>query len=280
MRSVLLFSDIHADIEALNDILRLAHSDSFTERYGPVHLVVNMGDVLERGHSPGETVDRLEGLESLESILGNHDEAFLFRIPVSGSDTASERAHEGFRATGRHEIFFRGMGKYYVDADEKLYVVHGGPIDPCAITPKDVEGLEAWIYSQPWQRISSLKDSYVDGSGYHYLPEEAFDAVKPFFNTGFAIVCGHEHTEAAYRMKGGTVEDVLESLDEVVLELGGRTVYEKRLPLEEDAGYLIRLGIAGPEGYGGYLEDRCYVGVYTRKGGRALYLLNFAPKRA
>jgi predicted phosphodiesterase len=274
MGSILLFSDVHADIGALEAILRLSQSEEFCDRYGPVSLTINMGDVMERGHSPGQVIERLESIKELESVLGNHDEAFLGDIPVSGSDTESEHAHREYRATGRYEDFFRGMGKYYVNTKEKLYVVHGGPIDPCAITPEGAEGIEAWLYTQPWQRISFFGERYLDSSGYHYLPVDAFDAVKNVFSTGFLIVCGHEHEEAAYMQKGGAVEDVLGRLEKSTFYAGGREVREKRLPLEEDAGYLARLGMAGPEGYGEYVENRCYFGVYTRKGGRALYLLN------
>jgi hypothetical protein len=170
------------------------------------------------------------------------------------------------------------MGKYYVDTKEKLYAVHGGPIDPCTITPAGSTGVEAWLYSQPWQRISDVGVRYVDGSGYHYLPADAFDAVRPTFGSpGFAIVCGHEHEEAAYRQKGGTIEDLLNKLEAVQVPMSGREVWEKKLPVEGDASYLIRLGIAGPEGYGEYVEDRCYFGVYSA---RVFYLLNFTPVRS
>ena len=272
MGSILLFSDIHADIAALDAILKLAQSDDFKERYGELSLTANLGDVLERGHSPEHVISRLESLENVESILGNHDEAFLGRIPVSGSDIGSEMAHEAYRDTGLYEGFFRDMGKYYVDTTEKLYLVHGGPIDPCTITPAGAVGVKAWIYTQPWQRISDIGIRYADGSGYHYLPADAFDAVKPTFNAGFAIVCGHDHREAAYRLKGGVVEYILGGLKETMAEMGGFKVSEKRIPLEEDAGYLIRLGIAGPEGYDG---GRRHFGVYTTQGGRAICLLSF-----
>ncbi len=278
MGSILFFSDIHADVAALDEILRLARGEDFSRRYGPVAKVVNLGDVLERGHSPGEVVDRLEGLAGVESVLGNHDEAFLRRIPVSGSDIESELAHEKYRETGRYERFFRGMGKYYVDTGDKLYAVHGGPIDPCAITPAGAVGVEAWLYTQTWQRITDIGVRYVDGSGYHYLPADAFDAVRPTFGgPGFAIVCGHEHEEAVYMEKGGAVEEVLGGLAGSAFPMAGREVREKKLPIEEDACYLIRLGIAGPEGYGEYVEDRCYFGVYSAG---VFYLLSFAPARA
>jgi len=278
MGSILFFSDIHADIGALDEILRLAHGEDFSLRYGPVTGTVNLGDVMERGYSPGEVVDLLRGLDNVESILGNHDEAFLYRIPVTGSDIDSELAHEEYRETGRYQEFFRGMGKYYVDTGNRLYAVHGGPIDPCAITPPGTAGVDAWLYSQPWQRISEVGARYVDGSGYHYLPADAFDAVRPTFGgPGFAIICGHEHVEAAYRQKGGMIDDLRDELEAVQIPMSGRDVREKKLLIEEDASYLIRLGIAGPEGYGEYIEDRCYFGAYSAG---AFYLLNFIPVRS
>jgi hypothetical protein len=278
MGSILFFSDIHADIGALDEILRLARGEDFIRRYGPVSKIVNLGDVMERGHNPGEVIDRLEGLGNVESILGNHDEAFLYRIPVSGSDAGSELAHDEYRETARFERFFRGMGKYYVDTANKLYAVHGGPIDPCAITPAGAAGVEAWLYSQPWQRVSEVGARYVDGSGYHYLPEDAFDSVRPALgDSGFAIICGHEHYEAVYREKGGAVEEV-EGLHAETLAMSGREVREKKLPVGEDACYLIRLGIAGPEGYGEYVEDRCYFGVYSAPA-HTFYMLSFIPER-
>ncbi len=277
MGSILFFSDIHADIGALDEILRLAYGEDFSRRYGPVSKIINLGDIMERGHSPGEVVDRLEGLGGVESILGNHDEAFLRRIPVSGSDSDSELAHEEYRKTGRHERFFRGMGKYYVDTANRLYAVHGGPIDPCAITPEGAEGVEAWLYTQPWQRISEAGMRYADGSGYHYLPADAFDAVRPTFGApGFAIVCGHEHYESAYRLKGGAIDDLEGELEEARVPMAGREVREKKLPIEGDSCYLIRLGIAGPEGYGEYIEDRCHFGAYSAGN---FYLLSFIPAR-
>ena len=281
MGSILLISDIHADVGALDEILRLAYSEDFSGRYGLVEKVVNMGDVMERGYAPGEVIDRLERLRDLESILGNHDEAFLARLPVSGSDAASVQAHGEYRETGRYEKFFRGMGKYYVDTKNKLCVAHGGPIDPCAITPPDAMGPDAWLYSQTWQRISDTGTRYLDSSGYHYLPADAFDAVRPTFGSpGFAIVCGHEHAEAAYRDKGGAVEYILRQLKPAVADIAGRRVEEKKLVIDEDANYLVRLGLAGPEGYAGPGKERCHFGAYSvQNEERALYLLNFVPQR-
>lgn len=271
MESILLFSDLHADIGALDAILRLSQGPGFRRRYGPAAKALNLGDALERGHDPEAVIRRLEGVRGLVSVLGNHDEAFLWNMPVSGSDQASEQAHAAYRATGEYGHFFDGMGRHYVDRPERLYAVHGGPIDPRAIAPAGADALDEWAYAQTWQRISETGARYVDDSGYHYLPQDAFAAAGPGLDAGFAIVCGHEHREAAYRRKNGAVVDALASARETAADVDGVDVREKRIRLEEDADHLVRLGIAGPEGYG---YGRRHFGVYTRNGGRAICLLN------
>lgn len=274
--SILLISDVHADIGALDQILAIAYDEGFSRRYGPVRKVVNLGDVMERGYHPGEVVDRLRRLKNVESILGNHDEAFLRSVRLSGNDMTSIIAHESYRKSDKYQDFFRGMGLYYVDTASRLYAVHGGPVDPCAITPEHIPDEEAWLFSQTWQRISDTGYRYVDASGFHYLPRDAFDVVKVAFDgPGYVIVCGHEHEEAAYRQRDDTIEDILRQLETSDVKIGGRVVEEKHLSIEDGDSYLIRLGLAGPEGYAGlYGFDRCHFGVLSEDG-RELSLLSF-----
>ncbi|HEY3422222.1 MAG TPA: metallophosphoesterase [Methanocellaceae archaeon] len=273
--STLLISDIHADAGALDQILGLAFSEGFSERYGPVGKVLNLGDVMERGHRPKETVDRLRGLKNIRSILGNHDEAFLQQKSLSGSDVASISAHEQYRKTREYDTFFKDMGLHYVDRALKLYAVHGGPLAPGVIAD-GVPETDAWLFSQTWQRISDMGFRYLDSSGYHYLPEDAFESMKDVFEgPGYVIVCGHEHQEAAYVRRDGRVEDALGRMGRSVVRLDGRDVEEKRLLIEESACYLVRLGLAGPEGYAGQSGfGKCHFGVLSPDP-RSLCLLSF-----
>jgi len=268
-----LFSDIHADMGALDAILRLSQSGDFIGRYGPVSLAINMGDVLERGHSPEQVVERLESISGLESILGNHDEAFLSRISVSGSDAESERVHEEYRATGRYEGFFRGMGKYYVNTKEKLYVVHGGP-STRAPSRRGRGGHRGVAVHSALAAHLALRGAVPRRQRLSLTCRGRVRRGEERLRHGVPHRLRPRAQEAAYVQKGGAVEDVLQRLEKATLYIGGREVREKKLPLEEDACYLARLGMAGPEGYGEYEDRRCF-GVYTRKGGRALYLLSF-----
>jgi len=273
--STLLISDIHADAGSLDQILGLAFSEDFSRRYGPVEKVLNLGDVMERGYYPKETVDRLRSLKNIESILGNHDEAFLQMKPLPGSDLASVSAHERYRKAHNYESFFNDMGYHYIDRDLKLYAVHGGPLDPDMIANR-IPQMDAWLFSQTWQRISDMGFRYLDSSGYHYLPEDAFESMKAVFEgPGYVIVCGHEHQEAAYVKKNGQVADVLGRMKKNRVKLNAMEIEERRLAIEEDACYLVRIGLAGPEGYSGMSGfAKCHFGVLSTDP-KALYLLGF-----
>lgn len=277
----LLISDIHADIGALEAILRLAGDDAFTERYGRVARVLNLGDVVERGYNPCEVIDRMKSVPNLVSILGNHDEAFVWSAAVSGSDARSVAAHEMCRRRGDWQGFFERMPTLHVDRENRLFAVHGGPLNPVGLCAGTFDRTTTWLSSQTWQRLSRAGTGYFDMNGYHYTPEQAFDAVRDVLKPGFAIVCGHEHVEAALAEREGRVEDILFGLDTVAFAAGGRRVEEKRITLRDDTNYLVRLGLAGPAGYyERYGRDRCYFGVYHQKDAdRCISLLSFSLGR-
>lgn len=280
-RCTLLISDVHADLGALEAILRLARDPAFVERYGRVERTLNLGDVVQRGYHPCEVIDRMKGIERLESVRGNHDEAFMWSQAVSGSDERSRAAHADCRVRGGWQEFFGPMPAFRVDQEERLYAVHGGPLDP-GCCPDQEEPLAAWLNSRAWQRISDAGVRYFDLSGYHYLPADAFDAVRDALGPGFAILCGHEHAEAAYRERNGAVDDILPGLATAAYTAAGRRVEARTIALEDDANYLVRLGLAGPEGYyARYGWDRCYFGVYYRDDERrSISLLSFPLGRA
>jgi len=62
---ILLLSDIHANLEALDACLAAAP---------PHDLVVNLGDIVGYGASPNEVADRSRGLGTI-FVRGNHDKA-------------------------------------------------------------------------------------------------------------------------------------------------------------------------------------------------------------
>ena len=246
--SYLIFSDIHADIKALNTIIDVINNPGFIKRYGSVNTILNLGDTVGRGYHPVKVTERLIELGkqiNIVSIMGNHDESFLYDWPVSGDDAESIKAHEELNLD-----FLKDLRQYYIDHNKKILAVHGGPLNPDRIAPHGLEDYDKWHYQRTWQRISKYEYEYLDNSGYHYIPKNAFIHARDFLDNGFIIFCGHQHIEAIYRNMGEKVDCLSEDKMEVRKETYGRyTVQVKEFEREKEINYLIRVGIAGPEGY-------------------------------
>ena len=262
----LVFSDIHADIDALDTILEVATSDDFTKKYGSFDRIINLGDVLERGNHPREVLERLESIKKnhpVVSVMGNHDEAFLYKRPVSGSSLASWAAHAALKDDDLSFFSRNKDGTFgqqqFTDTKNSLLCVHGGPIDPAKIIPKDAYSDEIWLYQRTWQRLSEEGFEFFSYYGYNYLPSSAFDEGKNHLHN-FVILCGHQHTEAAI-IQNKEINDIFDSL-QVTREKLSKFVLEKReIDIDQSSNYLIRLGLSGPIGYYGVGSAKPHFGI-------------------
>ena len=68
---ILVLSDIHANITALEAVLQAA---------GEIDGVWCLGDLVGYGPDPNECIERIKGLANLQCIIGNHDLAALRQI--------------------------------------------------------------------------------------------------------------------------------------------------------------------------------------------------------
>jgi predicted phosphodiesterase len=254
----LVFSDIHADILALETILGVATSKEFTKKYGTFSRIINLGDVLERGTSPKQTLSRLKSLQAsypLYSVMGNHDEGFLTNTMIGGSSLESIDAHAKLN---QEDISFFKQNKdgtfgtrEYIDKKNGLFCVHGGPLDPNKIMPKNVAD-EAWLYQRSWQRLTEEDFEYFSHYGYHYTPKSAFNEAKNHVQNHI-ILCGHQHMEEAI-MQDGTIQHIYPSLKLNKEKISGHVLQNKEIEIDSSNNYLIRLGVGGPEGYYGVGE--------------------------
>ncbi|KAF5411155.1 MAG: metallophosphoesterase [Euryarchaeota archaeon] len=246
----LIISDIHADIDSLNAIIEIIEDPSFTARYGDVTGIINLGDAVGRGFHPIEVIERLLELsdeKEVISVVGNHDEAFLSNQEISGSDIASIEAHSELREDQRCMRFLKSLPQHSIDHDDRILAVHGGPIEPSTISDGASDDR---LYSHTWQRISDAGNDFLDDTaGYHYTPEHAFAHVDASFSGGFLILCGHEHYEACYSAIGGKIRDILKDMIRRMEVFSGRSVRVRSIMRQEDVSYLVRVGIAGPEGF-------------------------------
>ncbi len=73
MTRILVFSDIHANLTALEAVL---------EDAGRVDAYWFLGDLVGYGPQPNECVERVRSLPNLLAVLGNHDAAVLGKMPL------------------------------------------------------------------------------------------------------------------------------------------------------------------------------------------------------
>jgi DNA repair exonuclease SbcCD nuclease subunit len=224
---VVIFSDVHADVEAVTALAACIRDPLFPAAFGPVDLIVNLGDILHRGDHPKEALEFILELSReflLVSVLGNHDHAFLNGIPVSGSDEASVYRHEQLRGSPLLAIF-HDMPMEWVHGG--MLFVHGGPLDLGTQT----------LRLKCWQRLSRVAgDSFT---GYHYTAPMAFEALA---RRGLShMVCGHQHSHVCCRK---TPAGVLQyPVKFAPWHMYGETGYQmETAPVPLDVPTLFRIG--------------------------------------
>ncbi|MFM7861381.1 MAG: metallophosphoesterase family protein [Candidatus Nitrosotenuis sp.] len=259
----LVFSDIHADIEGLETILDIAFSCEFEEKYGKASRIINLGDLLERGTSPKKVLQKMSELAKsfpMISVMGNHDEGFLYKKFLSGSSYTSLKEHESL--SNQDTEFFRQNkdgtfgDQFVIDRKHRLFCVHGGPVNPDKITKK---GDDPWLYQRTWQRLSEEDFEYFSYSGYHYKAESAFGEAKAELDN-FLILCGHQHMEAAIKQTGDEITNILPFRYETE-QISQYTLRKRQIPIEKNSNYLIRMGLGGPQGYYGGGFARPHFGI-------------------
>jgi len=252
----LVISDIHADISGLNTIIDLTTSKDFKKKYSEISRILNLGDVLERGTKPKQVLEKIMELSKnypVISVIGNHDEAFLYGRQVSGSSFESISAHDSL--TEEDLCFFKKNkdntfgDQEFLDKKNGLVCVHGGPLDPKKITPKNV-GPEAWLYQKSWQRLSDENHESFSYYGYQYTASSAFKEAKTKVKNPI-ILCGHQHIEAAILQNKKGIQEIYSKVKPLSEKIGNFILEKREILIESHSSYLVRVGLAGPEGYYG-----------------------------
>lgn len=186
-----IFSDVHADAAAIGALAECIRSPLFLNHFGPVDVLVNLGDLLHRGDRPQETLEKVHTLSReyrLVSILGNHDHAYLHGLLVSGSDAASTYRHEQLRNSPLLSIFDNMPMEW---SDHRMLFVHGGPLELGTQT----------LRLKCWQRLSHQSGDFF--TGFHYTAAMAFEALE---KQGFThMCCGHQHENVCCRKTGNEI---------------------------------------------------------------------------
>ncbi len=120
---ILLLSDIHANLEALEAVLATAP---------PFDLVANLGDVVGYGASPNEVIERSRGLGKI-FVRGNHDKAATGLIDLEDFNpmAASSAIWTRDQLTPEHHEWLQSLpqGPLSLEGFPEANLVHGSPGD-------------------------------------------------------------------------------------------------------------------------------------------------------
>jgi diadenosine tetraphosphatase ApaH/serine/threonine PP2A family protein phosphatase len=120
---ILLLSDIHANLEALQASLAAAP---------PYDFVANLGDVVGYGASPNEVVDRSRELGKI-FVRGNHDKAATGLLALDDFNPMAAAAAIWTRdqLTAEHHRWLHALpqGPLELEGFPEVQLVHGSPED-------------------------------------------------------------------------------------------------------------------------------------------------------
>ncbi len=163
----LIIADIHANLTALEAVLAHAH--------GAFDTVWCLGDLVGYGPQPNECVKRVQALDGLVCLSGNHDHAAIGNIDLNTFNPVAAAALRWTRSTLLPE------SRDYLDALPSMQVVngttlaHGSPRHPL------------------WEYISDL--TLADQNFAHF--------------TGAICLVGHTHMARVFHHQGNRCHELV-----------------------------------------------------------------------
>ena len=119
---ILIFSDIHSNLAALETVLKAASEQGYDR-------VWCLGDIVGYGPAPNECVAQVRNLEAL-SVAGNHDWGALGKIPLEDFNPDAQAAALWTRdqLTPENVAYLDGQAKMRVEGN--ITLAHGSPRFP------------------------------------------------------------------------------------------------------------------------------------------------------
>ena len=120
---ILVMSDVHANITALEAVLKDA---------GDVDFTWCLGDLVGYGPDPNECIARLRMIPNFLCLMGNHDAAALGRIQLDAFNYDARRSIEWIQEvlTPHSLEFLKNLPEAIQIEDMDVTLVHGSPRNP------------------------------------------------------------------------------------------------------------------------------------------------------
>jgi diadenosine tetraphosphatase ApaH/serine/threonine PP2A family protein phosphatase len=166
-----IFSDVHANIEALSAVMAAFTNESIDQFYC-------LGDVVGYGASPNECADIVRDVTAA-TILGNHDAAVAGRMDYSYYYEAARQAldyHAGILSPA-NMAWLKGLPYKKERNDIGLHLCHGSPL-----------------------RLEEFE--------YIFAPEQARECLPIFDQLGDITLIGHSHLCKVFALRPGEVQEL------------------------------------------------------------------------
>jgi len=166
-----IFSDVHANIEALSAVLEAYKGEGIDAYYC-------LGDVVGYGASPNECADIVRDLAKV-TILGNHDAAVAGRMDYSYYYEAARQAldHHAKLLTEENMAWLKTLPYKHELDGVGLHLCHGSPL-------------------------------HLEEFEYIFAPEQARECLEIWDDLGDLTLIGHSHLCKVFAMQPGHVEEL------------------------------------------------------------------------
>jgi len=167
---VAIISDIHSNLEALTEVLRVAEQQK-------VDRVVSLGDIVGYGASPNPCCDLVRSIAEV-TLLGNHDAAVAGRMDYSFYYDAARHALDWSARVLTEENLDWLRSLPYTYRIGEVGFCHGSPVEPKAYE-------------------------------YIFALEQARELIPFVGNLAEVTFIGHSHLCKAFAIGSGEVNDVV-----------------------------------------------------------------------
>src|SRR5579859_2384029 len=166
-----IFSDIHANLEALSAVLEAYRSEA-------IDIYYCLGDTVGYGGSPNECADLVRDVAKM-TILGNHDAAVSGRMDYSYYYEAARHALDAHAEilSEPNMQWLKSLPYQEMLEDEDVLLCHGSPV-----------------------RLEEFE--------YIFAPEQARECLGIYDRIGHITLIGHSHLCKVFALSKGTVEEL------------------------------------------------------------------------
>jgi serine/threonine protein phosphatase 1 len=187
-----VLGDIHGRLDYLLDVLQKSGFDYEND------LLIQIGDVVDRGPDPFKCIDELMKIKNRIFIIGNHDASFLSYVSTGrdlmGFGNGTIETIEAWKELDKEEqftyldTFFREQKGYHLTDDGFLFVHGGFPDDedledvPIQVLCWDRELIAKAMACKEGEKVKTkyeFKDIYVG-----HTPTIYWDKIEPIYSGG------------------------------------------------------------------------------------------------